>query len=122
VKVTHDLVKGTKVDLDKALSEYNRKEYHHVFPNAFLKKQGHSRDKIFSIVNFCFLPSDSNKKISRKSPSDYFFKLIPQDKFDDILKSNLLPISKDTYKNDEYMTFLEKRAALIISNIDAKTN
>jgi uncharacterized protein with ParB-like and HNH nuclease domain len=34
-----DLVNGTLVDLGKALSEYNSKEYHHIFPRAHLKKR-----------------------------------------------------------------------------------
>lgn len=113
-----DLIKSTKVDIDKALSEYNRKQYHHFFPNAFLKKQGINHDKIFSVVNFCFLPSDSNKKISRKAPSDYVFNLIPQDKLEKILDSNILPLNKDLYKKDAYGDFLDRRAAMILSKID----
>jgi F0F1-type ATP synthase delta subunit len=34
-----DLVNGAVVDLGKALSEYNAKEYHHIFPRAYLKNQ-----------------------------------------------------------------------------------
>lgn len=113
-----DLVKGTTVDLGVALSSYNRKEYHHVFPNVFLNKLGMKKEKRFSIVNFCFLPSDSNKQISRKSPSDYFFSLVPSNSFSDILQSNLLPLKKDIYKTDDYDAFLQRRAELVISEID----
>lgn len=116
-----DLIKNTAIDLDRALSEYNRKEYHHIFPNAFLKKQGHSSDKIFSLVNFCFLPSESNKQISRKAPSDYFFNLIPQNKFSDILESNLIPIKKDIYQRNDFIEFLKKRAELAINKLDVFT-
>src|SRR6185436_5738286 len=90
-----DLIKNVKIDISMALSKYNRKQYHHIFPNAYLKKQGFPHGKIFSMVNFCFLPADSNKKISKKSPSDYFFNLIPQNEFNDILSSNLIPLKKD---------------------------
>lgn len=113
-----DLIKGTRVDIDKALSEYNRKQYHHFFPNAFLKKQGVARDKIFSVVNFCFLPADSNRKISRKAPSDYVFNLIPDKHRNDILGSNVMPLNLDLYKKDKYSDFLERRADLILSKID----
>jgi hypothetical protein len=117
-----DLIKATKVDIDKALSEYNRKQYHHFFPNAFLKKQGVSRDKIFSVVNFCFLPADSNKKISRKAPSDYVFNLIPNTELDKILESNLMPMNKDLYRKNKYSEFLERRADLFLTKIDELTN
>lgn len=33
-----DLIKNTKIDITQALSKYNRKQYHHIFPNAYLKK------------------------------------------------------------------------------------
>jgi hypothetical protein len=117
-----DLVKNIKVDISQALSKYNRKQYHHIFPNAFLKKQGFPHVKIFSLVNFCFLPADSNRKISKKSPSYYFFNLIPQTDFNEILTSNLIPIKKDIYQNDNYNDFLIKRAELVVNEIDKVTN
>jgi hypothetical protein len=117
-----DLIKNSKIDINQALSKYNRKQYHHIFPNAFLKKQGFPHRKIFSVVNFCFLPADSNRKISKKSPSDYFFNLIPQNDFNSILLSNLIPLKKDLYQNDNYNDFLLKRSELIIDEIDKVTN
>lgn len=117
-----DLVKNTKVDITKALSEYNRKQFHHIFPNAFLKKQGVEQKKIFSTMNFCFLPADSNKKISNKKPSEYFFILIPQSDFTNILESNLIPIKKDIYERNDFNAFLERRAEITINVIDKITN
>ncbi len=116
-----DLIKNTKIDIALSLSKYNRKQFHHIFPNAFLKKQGFPHTKIFSLVNFCFLPADSNKKISKKSPSDYFFSLIPSADYNDILTSNLIPLTKTVYTSDNYNDFLEKRAELIINEIDNVT-
>jgi hypothetical protein len=117
-----DLFKNTKIDIALSLSKYNRKQYHHIFPNAFLKKQGFPQSKIFSLTNFCFLPADSNKKISQKSPSDYFFNLIPQTEFNNILTSNLIPLKKELYQTDNYNDFLLKRAELIITELDKLTN
>lgn len=113
-----DLIKNIKIDIGKSLSKYNRKEYHHVFPDAFLKKMGKSKDKIFSIVNFIFLPSSSNKEISDRSPSDYFISKVNQERFVEILESNILPINREIYKENNYEEFINKRAALIINNID----
>jgi hypothetical protein len=115
-----DLVKNIAVDLDKSLSKYNRKEFHHIFPNAHLKERGIEKNEIFSLVNFCFLPSDSNKKISRSSPSDYFFNIIDQTDFNDILESNLFPLDKDIYNKDNYERFLERRAEIIISEVQKR--
>lgn len=113
-----DLVKSQKVDLGRSLAQYNRKEYHHVFPQAFLKNRGITQDDIFCVLNFCFLPSDSNKMISKKSPSDYFFNLIPQSNFDEILSSNILPLKKDIYRKDDYQEFKERRASEVLAKLD----
>ena len=113
-----DLVKGTKVDTGRALSAFNRKEYHHVFPQAFLKRRELPIDRINTMLNFCFLPADSNKLISRRQPSDYFFDLIPSGRYQGILKSNLLPLNKDIYRRDDYDKFLEERAVLLMQKVD----
>ncbi len=117
-----DLIKNQKIDIGRALSQYNRKEYHHIFPEAFLKSRGLSRDKIFCVVNFCFLSSESNKQISKKSPSDYFSSIVPQEDYNSILDHNIIPIDRNIYKNDNYDYFLEKRSNLIITKLDELCN
>jgi hypothetical protein len=68
-----NLTNGAAISLGEALSGFNRKEYHHIFSRAFLKKRGVATDKINALCNFCFLPAGSNKKISQRQPSDYIF-------------------------------------------------
>ena len=114
-----DLVKNQKIDVDKALSAYNRKEYHHVFPNAFLKGKGSNHAQIFPVLNFCFLSAESNKKISKKSPSDYFNSFVPEG--DEILALNMLPTDRAIYQSDDYDQFLIKRADIILKRITEKT-
>lgn len=113
-----DLLKGTRVDTGVALSAFNKKEYHHVFPQAFLKRRELSADRINTMLNFCFLPADSNKQISARQPSDYFFNLVPSGRYQEILKSNLLPLNKEIYRGDDYDKFLAERAALLIQKVN----
>jgi len=113
-----DLVHGGYVDLGKALSEFNSKEYHHIFPRAYLKKREVLPEKINSLCNFCFLTADSNKKISAKSPSEYFAELIPPPQFLKILESNLMPFNKEIYEKNDYEKFLVQRSQLIMSFLD----
>ena len=117
-----DLIKSTKIDIVNSLSKYNRKQFHHIFPNAYLKNQGFPIYKIFSITNFCFLPADSNKKISMKSPSEYFFSLIPSDQFVKILESNIIPLKKELYETNNFNDFLDKRAEHILDELDKLIN
>jgi hypothetical protein len=113
-----DLVNGTRVDLGKALSEYNSKEYHHIFPRAHLKSRQFPPDKINSLCNFCFLTSDSNKKISSKAPSEYFAKVIPHGKRAAILESNLMPLNKDVYEKNDFEAFLKLRSQKVVEFLD----
>ncbi len=115
-----NLLNGTKIDLGEALSRYNTKEYHHIFPRAFLKAKGFTTSPVNSLCNFCFLPADSNKIISNKAPSDYVINLVPKNKYSQILKSNLLPLKKEIYSNDQYDEFLKQRAMLIMQFLDAE--
>jgi hypothetical protein len=114
----YDLVSGGYVDLGKALSEFNSKEYHHVFPRAHLKKRQFSQERINSLCNFCFLTADSNKKISSKAPQEYFTQLVPQDNFAKILESNLMPLNKDVYEKNDYEKFLVLRSQRIMEFLD----
>ena len=114
-----NLVNGNKIDLGTALSEYNSKEYHHIFPRTFLKNKGVETEKINSLCNFTFLPADANKTISGKSPSDYVFSVTPSRAYSEILGSNLMPLRKEIYQKDQYDKFLEERAALILQYLDS---
>jgi len=110
-----DLVTSEHTDIDKALSSYNRAEYHHVFPNAFLSRLHYKKEEIFSLINFCFLTSKSNKIISSKEPKDYFKNEIDSKKFSAIMRSNLLPEDRDTYNHNNYRNFQTKREKLVLS-------
>jgi hypothetical protein len=113
-----DLVNGTFVDLGTALSEYNSKEYHHIFPRAHLKKREFLPEKINSLCNFCFLTADSNKKISSKAPSEYFVSIVPQAKLASTLESNLMPLNKEVYDKNDFETFLKLRSQRVLEFLD----
>lgn len=113
-----DLLNGTVIELGIALSTYNRKEYHHIFPQKYLKKKGLPINKINSLCNFTFLPAESNKTISSKSPSEYIFN-ISNNILSDVLSTNLMPLDTGIYKKNNYETFLEERAVAIKLFLDS---
>lgn len=125
-----NLLSGERIDLNKSLSTYNYREYHHIFPKDYLKGKGMSPSKINCFANICMLPAYANKRISSKPPSRYFLhelegkaslfedmgiEPISTVVFDNksILKSNYLPDVKDVYQEDNYETFLDLRADLL---------
>ena len=118
-KAPLNLTNGALIDLGQALSGYNRKEYHHIFPRSFLKKRGVSTDKINTLCNFCFLPAGSNKKISQKQPSDYIFTLVPNETRKQILESNIMPLRMEVYSEDSYDEFISMRADLVGQFVDS---
>jgi hypothetical protein len=121
-RTPRDLTNGVAIDTGTALSSYNRKEYHHIFPRAFLKKRATDTDRINSLCNFTFLPSGSNKRISNKAPSDYMFTVVPDAERKQIFESNLMPLKLETYERDNYDEFLENRAQIVLQFLDSVTS
>jgi hypothetical protein len=71
-----DLLSGRPIDVGKALSWSNDKEYHHFFPQAYLKKQGYNDTAINAVANIIMLTSITNIKISDERPSEYLQEII----------------------------------------------
>ncbi|MEH2014094.1 hypothetical protein [Nostoc sp.] len=102
---------GSDIDLDKVLQKYNRTEFHHIYPKAFLKGLRFDDSSINCLANFCFLNSSENKKIAAKKPSEYI-KMMPKgDILKDILSRALC--TSDTF-DDNFNAFLEKRIELLV--------
>jgi hypothetical protein len=101
---------GSSVDLDRVLQKYNKTEFHHVYPKAYLKDSGFSESSINCLANLCFLSTSENKKIGRKKPLEYI-ELMPEgDSLNDILNSSFCPL--DTF-NDDFKRFLNQRSEFL---------
>lgn len=118
-KLPKSLLNGGVVDTGEALSGFNKREYHHVFPKNFLEKRGVGKEAINSLCNFCILPSYPNKKILNQAPSKYFKNLIPEKGKKEILESNLLPVAQSIYQKDDYAQFLKMRSGIIIEYLES---
>lgn len=111
-----DLLTGQRIDTAKALSWSNSREFHHFFPQDFLKRAGVRPGLINSLANFVMLTSASNKVISATAPSVYL-KIVEKaagQHLDSWLSSNL--ISKDAFNfalKDDFDSFLDARAETI---------
>lgn len=120
-----DIINGQRIDISKALSWTNSKEYHHFFPQAFLKKKGISGASVNSLANIILLTSASNKYISDRAPSDYLQDVQRASgvNLSEWLKSNL--ISDEAYNaalNDDFDLFLEIRSKDIHREVLDKTD
>jgi hypothetical protein len=102
-------VSGSPVDLGEVLQSYNRSEFHHLFPRAFLSTQGRQSDDINRLVNFAIINSIDNKTLGGAAPSEYRAKM-PPDRVSAILSSALCP---EELFSDDYSQFIEARAHML---------
>lgn len=104
------LLSGKHIDLDKVLQRYNRSEFHHVYPRAYLREVGVPEQQINVLGNFCFLSAAENKNIGRKRPSVYLEDLVShseQERAETLLSAFCLAEEF----NDDYETFLKERCS-----------
>lgn len=116
-----NLPNGMVIDVQNALSSYNKKEYHHVFPRAYLKALG-VNDGANVLGNIIMLTASSNKKISDNSPSRYIPAIIASlgNESDSVFASNLLPTpSSFDYTKNSYADFLAARGPLLSKHVES---
>jgi hypothetical protein len=114
-----NLSNGMVIDVQHALSGYNKKEYHHVYPRGYLKvtQEGEASNVLANIV---MLTSATNRAISDTPPSRYVPELIARlgPDCDAIFRSNLLPVpSEFEYAKLPYSDFLSARGAILSRHI-----
>lgn len=100
-------VSGTPVSLSKVLQAYNRNEFHHLMPQAFLKRSGFSAREINSLANFAIISASDNKTLGGVAPSQYR-DCIPAAKLDLVLDRAICP--GEALFSDRYDIFLPARA------------
>lgn len=81
---------GSEVDLGTVLSSYNARQFHHIYPKAYLASTGISFHEANIISNICFLSAFENNSISDEAPINYF-KNIPDEHKEDIFDAALIP-------------------------------
>lgn len=99
---------GSSVDLGTVMSAYNAREFHHIYPKAFLATQGIPFHQSNIIANVCLLTSADNRNISDENPATYMTR-IPAAERDGIADGALIPRAMlDGSKT--YADFVKERA------------
>jgi hypothetical protein len=116
-----DLADGSTVTRENVL----KREYHHLFPNARLKREGRSEREIFRSLNNALVTWKTNRKISDKEPEKYLTERrdgtdLGEDEVRHRLKTHLIPYEEMTAGN--YDAFLAKRAEMIHSTMTSLCN
>jgi len=74
-------ISGSEITLSNVLKDYNRNEFHHIYPRAYVNglNQETISYSINCLANFCILSRADNKKIDCKKPSEYRYEEMPAD-------------------------------------------
>lgn len=93
-----------------------KREYHHLFPDAYLKGLGYSSDQIYRSLNCALITWQTNRTISDQDPKWYLEKrsdgaLLGEQEVRERLSSHLIPY--DEMIAEDYQAFLLKRAELL---------
>jgi hypothetical protein len=110
-----NITNGAAIDTFQALSVYNRAEFHHIWPQAFLKKVDPELERNY-LLNICLLSASENNSISDDDPREYLPALAARLGEDAvaIFASNLLPNPESfPYSTTTYAEFLEARADVV---------
>ncbi|MEY9213471.1 DUF262 domain-containing protein [Thermobifida halotolerans] len=85
-------------------------QVHHIFPKA-LVKQHYNRRQVNAVANFCFLTQDTNLKIGRRDPREYFAEV--EQKHPGALASQWIPLDPALREVERYEDFLNERTRLL---------
>lgn len=102
---------GSNLTLSKVLKDYNKNEFHHIYPKAYVNSSGkiHSFN-VNCLANFCILSRADNKKIDCKKPSEYRKDFMPKN-VSEIFDSNF--ISENELIKDDFDNFIKDRSELL---------
>jgi hypothetical protein len=82
-------------------------EYHHIHPQATLKKD-YSKSEINDLANLAFISARANKRVSSRSPARYFPEI-----GDDELRRHFVPLDPVLRIADRYPDFIAARRRLL---------
>jgi len=115
VRRPRNITNGASIDTAEALSIFNKKQFHHVFPRAHLRRI-EAPEEHNSIINICMLTASENNSISDDDPKEYVPECVAKlgDSADAVFQSNLLPPPSDfDYTIRTYADFLASRSAIV---------
>jgi hypothetical protein len=108
-------ISGNYVNLENVLQAYNKAEFHHVMPKAYLERAYPQANSAAAncLANFCFLSRTDNSKIRAKAPSAYRA-LMPDNNrtVAEILETAL--IDPAALFSDDFPTFITSRVNRLV--------
>lgn len=108
-KHPYSFITGSPISLRDVLKEYNRNQFHHIYPRAFLRESNQNEYEDSCLANFCFLSTSDNNAIGGSAPSIYRAEM-PSLTINQILEHALCPSS---LFGNHYKTFIDERSEIL---------
>jgi len=91
----------------------SQREYHHLFPDAYLKGKGLKSKEIYLALNCGLVTWRTNRNMAAKAPSVYMNERmnVGEDEVERRLNSHLIGL--ESLQSDDYAEFLESRSQLV---------
>lgn len=117
-----DFVSGGLMDFASYVDEAT--DIHHIFPQSYCIKQGINQELWNSVINKTPLYAKSNRFIQGDAPSKYSERVekrlhINSETYNSFVASHAIDI--ESFRNDDFYTFYNKRAAAICELIEEAT-
>jgi hypothetical protein len=103
-------ISGQPIKLTPVLQAYNRNEFHHLYPKAYLIGQGIDDSRINALVNFTFMSRSDNNVLGGVAPSVYRARMEGRS-VDSILRSAQVP---NSLFDDDYEQFIATRSSMLL--------
>lgn len=113
-----NLTNGAAIDVDTALSSFNKKQFHHIYPKAYLRGSEEGSDEN-CLPNICMLSAAENNLVSDSDPKEYIPVAISRHGSEaaKVLRSNMMPTEFD-YRARKFSDFVDARSALLHARIE----
>jgi hypothetical protein len=112
-----NITNGAVIDTALALSQFNRKQFHHVYPKAYLARgDGGQAQQTNSLANICMLAAQENNIVSDSDPNEYLPRLAAGlgAEANDVFLSNLLPLPSNLdYSTATFADFAAARSEMV---------
>ena len=94
----------------------NQIEYHHIFPQNFLKDT-YDKKEIYDIANFTFIVKRTNVLISDEDPAKYLPIVLDQCG-EENFKKHCIPTDRELWQIDRYKDFIQERRRLLLEMVN----
>ncbi len=94
-----------------SLGDHTNLELHHIFPKAYLRRNGISSKDANNLGNIAFLTKECNLRISSTAPIEYLPEVASD--WPGALESQWIPMDRELWKIENYHRFLDARRRLL---------